>query len=121
MAHILIVDDEEYMREMLQDMLEEAGHTAETACDGVEGLNRFRTRRPALVITDLLMPSKGGLNLIKEVRATNPDQPMVAISGGGKDGKLNFLSTARTFPGVKTLKKPFGHEDLLAVVKDALA
>ena len=121
MAHILVVDDEEYMREMLEDMLVEAGHSVETANDGAEGLRRFQTGCPDLVITDLLMPSKGGLNLIKEVRATHPAQPMVAISGGGKDGKLNFLSTARTFPGVKTLKKPFGHEDLLAVVKDALA
>ncbi len=120
MAHILVVDDEQYMREMLRDMLEEAGHDVETACDGVEGLSRFRAKRPALVITDLLMPTKGGLNVIKEVRATHSDQPVIAISGGGKDGKLNFLSTARTFPGVKTLKKPFGHRDLLAVVEEVL-
>ena len=120
MAYILVVDDEEKVCAMLRDVLDEAGHEVQTACGGEEGLRQFQARQPDLVITDILMPIKGGLDLIKKVRDQRPDQPVIAISGGGKDGKLNFLSTAKTFPGVKTLGKPFGHRELLKLVSQVL-
>lgn len=121
MAKILIADDEAPVREVLRDLLTDAGYEVEEAVDGEEALRRFRATTPDLVITDILMPKAGGLNLLRELRELAPSLPVIAISGGGKDGKLNFLSTAAMFPGVRTLKKPFHMTELLRLVDDGLA
>jgi DNA-binding NtrC family response regulator len=120
MAHILVVDDEEYMRDLLSDILEEAGHRVETAVDGAAADAVIVHEEPDLIITDILMPNKGGLKLIGELRARGSTVPVIAISGGGKDGKLRFLSTAATFPNVKGLDKPFGHQELIDAVERSL-
>ncbi|GAB4258059.1 response regulator [Deferrisoma sp.] len=121
MAKILVVDDEEHVRDVVRQMLEQAGHEVRDAADGEEALELYRAWSPDLVLTDILMPNKGGLVLIKELRERDPRLPIVATSGGGRTGKLNFLSTARTFKGVVTLKKPFSRRELLAAVNEALA
>ncbi len=118
MARVLIVDDEEYVREMLQDLLESNGHRVALAADGEEGLTRFRVGRPQVVITDLLMPRKGGIRLIQEIQSFAPKTKIIAMSGGGKGGSFNFLGTARTFEGVRTLEKPFANDDLLAMIDE---
>jgi CheY-like chemotaxis protein len=120
MAHILVADDELFMRELLQDILGEAGHTVETATDGVEAAAIVERSAPDLLITDILMPGKGGLKLIGDLRAQGWEVPIIAISGGGKDGKLKFLKTAETFANVRGLDKPFGYQELLDVVAKAL-
>ncbi|RMG84102.1 MAG: response regulator [Candidatus Dadabacteria bacterium] len=120
MAKILVVDDEEHVRDVVRQMLEQAGHEVREAADGVEALDQVGAWQPDLVLTDILMPNKGGLVLIKELRERDPRLPIVATSGGGRTGKLNFLSTARTFKGVVTLKKPFSRRELLAAVGEAL-
>lgn len=121
MAYILVVEDEEAVRSMLRQMLERAGHVVAEAPDGEEALHAYRARPADLVITDILMPKKGGLVAIKEIQALAPGAPIIAISGGGRTGRLSFLSTARTFPGVRTLKKPFRRSELLSLVDEALA
>jgi CheY-like chemotaxis protein len=121
MTKILVVDDEAYMREMMQDILEEAGYTVETATDGAQAISSLARRRPDLLITDILMPNQGGLNLIREATRRHEGLPVIAVSGGGKDGKLNFLRTAGTYPGVRTLDKPFGAAQLLELVGASLA
>jgi len=120
MQRILVIDDEAPMREMLTGMLGQEGYEVDTADDGDAGLEAFRRCRPDLVVTDILMPHTGGLMAIREMRDLDPEVKIVAISGGGRDGKLNFLSTARTFPGVRTLQKPFRHSELIAAVRSAL-
>jgi len=121
MANILVMDDEEPIRSMVRQMLERSGHTVRDAADGAEGVALFRASRPDLVITDILMPNMGGLVAIKEIRQLDPGAKILAISGGGKDGKLNFLSTARTFEGLQTLRKPFTRSQLLTAVNELLA
>jgi DNA-binding NtrC family response regulator len=121
MARILVVDDEASVREVLRDLLTDAGHQVVEAVDGEDALRRFRVASTDLVITDILMPNAGGLNLLGALSQKAPALPMIAISGGGKDGKLNFLSTAATFPTVRTLKKPFHVTDLLGLVQESLA
>ena len=120
MQRILVIDDEAPMREMLTGMLGKEGFEVDAAGDGDAGLELFRRCRPDLVVTDILMPHIGGLVAIREMRDLDPSVKIIAISGGGSDGKLNFLSTARTFKGVKTLQKPFRHTDLMAAVRGAL-
>ena len=120
MARILVIDDETAVREMVREMLEQAGHTVDEASDGDAGVRKFTERPADLVITDILMPKKGGLIAIRELRDNFPESKIVAISGGGRDGKLNFLSTAKTFPGVRTLSKPFRRAELMRTVTEVL-
>lgn len=121
MARILIIEDEESVRSMLRDMLEPEGHAVVEARDGQEAAQYYQQPPVDLVVTDILMPNKGGLVTIREIRAVWRDTPILAISGGGRSGRLNFLSTARTFPNVTTLEKPFRRLELLRLVGDALA
>lgn len=120
MACVLIVDDESPVRELLRDILEEANHTVFEAENGETGLKRALMIRPDLIITDILMPKVGGLTLIGEVREAYPRSKIIAISGGGKNGQLNFLKTALTFPGVRILNKPFTPEELLSIASELL-
>jgi CheY-like chemotaxis protein len=120
MATVLIVDDEEPIRLLLRQMLERAGHRVTEACDGEEGIEAYRRGPADVVITDILMPKKGGLVLIRDLINEFPQAKILAVSGGGRDGKLNFLATARTYPGVKTLRKPFTRSDLLDALADLL-
>lgn len=75
-----------------------AGHEVVTAEDGETGLVAAVKVELDLVITDLIMPNKGGIVFIKELRAQRPALPVVAISGGGRTGRFNFLPVAQTFP-----------------------
>ena len=121
MARILVVDDEAQVRDLLRRTLGTDGHEVITAEDGETGLEAATTRDIDLVITDLIMPNKGGIVFIKELRAQRPTMPVLAISGGGRTGRFNFLPVAQTFPSVWSLKKPFRSAALLAMVRDALA
>ncbi len=113
MARILVVDDEVEVRGMLSQVLRRAGHEVVEAADGNEGVERFREMRPDLTVTDILMPGRGGLSLIMEIRKIDPSAPVLAISGGGKSGNLNFLSTAQALGRVETLRKPFRRAEFL--------
>lgn len=120
MAKILVIEDEPQVREMIRQTLSRAGHEVFEAGDGEEGLRLFAEHKADLVITDILMPKKGGLVTILELRQLNPDLKIIAMSGGGRSGKLNFLSTAKTFPGVRTFRKPFRKVEFLATVDELL-
>lgn len=121
MARILIVDDEEPIRRVVRAVVERLGHTAEEAENGVEGLSSFQQRPQDLVITDVLMPHMGGLRFVSELKAVSPDQKVIAISGGGAEGKLNFLATMKTFPNVQILRKPFRPQELMEMISGFLA
>jgi two-component system cell cycle sensor histidine kinase/response regulator CckA len=121
MAQILVVDDEEPIRKLLRSALESLGHAVEEASDGVEAVLIYGRRAVDLTITDIIMPDFGGLKLIQAIRDRDPSAKIIAISGGAGGGKYSFLSTARTFPGVKVLQKPFQMAELAAAVTDLLA
>lgn len=120
MAKILIVDDEEQVRSYLKKALATQGHTVVEASNGNQALELYQQHAPDLVITDILMPGKGGLAVLMEIKKMKGAQKFIAISGGGKDGRMDFLSTAASIPGVRALYKPFSHEDLMTVVAEQL-
>ncbi len=120
MALILIIDDDLKIREVLRQILEHSGYDVMEASDGEEGIRLYRERQPDLVIMDIVMPRKDGLETITDLRVEFPASKIIAISGGGRlDSKL-YLELAEGFGANRLLAKPFGHEELLKAVKDLL-
>ncbi|MBC8012139.1 MAG: response regulator [Burkholderiales bacterium] len=121
MAHILLIDDDEFFRPMLRETLTEMGHTVTEAVNGNEGLARHADGGFDLVITDLVMPEKEGIETIMELRARDPALPLIAMSGGGRTLAENYLHIASKVGADWQLTKPFNREDLveaIAVVMD---
>ncbi|MBF0125588.1 MAG: response regulator [Magnetococcales bacterium] len=121
MQRILIIDDERQIRDVLQQILERAGYLTEVAGDGEEGLRRLLEQPVDLVITDILMPGKDGLETIEAVAGLRPDLPIIAISGGGPGEKAQFaLEMAQVCGAQRILAKPFSRQEILATVQEAL-
>lgn len=118
--HVLIIDDDPPIREMLRRMLEYAGYQVTEAVDGEAGLRSFQAEPPDLVITDILMPNKEGLETIMGLRRLAPEVPIIAMSGGGHNGTLSYLQTADRLGARVTLAKPFTRQEMLDAVHTAL-
>jgi len=122
MAHILIIDDEELFRNMLQQMLEKTGHKVSAASDGGKGIEVYRQEQPDLVITDIFMPEKEGISTIQELKQEFPDVKVIAVTGGGKKNcGFEYLSFAENAGADKTLNKPFERQEILDVIDELLA
>jgi CheY-like chemotaxis protein len=121
MARILIIDDEPNMRAMLRRMLHQAGHQVSEAGNGAEGIDSYERDSPDLVITDILMPKKEGIETIIELHRADPDLPIIAISGGGRSGGTNFLSSAEKLGARHALWKPFRGNQLLSAVSESIS
>ena len=118
MATILVIDDEPFMLDFVRKILESAQHRVLTATSADSGIEAYREHRPDLVITDLIMPEKDGLETIRDLRRIDPAARIIAISGGGRSGYTNALEAAKAFGAQATLRKPFAPNVLLdAVVK----
>jgi CheY-like chemotaxis protein len=120
-SYILLIDDDALVRQSLTIVLEYAGYEVRCAADGRQGLAAFRERRPDLVISDIVMPEKEGIETIMELRMLSRDCPIIAISGGGRFGRADFLTVAKALGANATLSKPFEAEDLLRMVASHLA
>ena len=116
MARILIVDDDETDRVGLAAILQQAGHTVLTAADGEEALELFLAQRVHLVVTDMVMPGRGGLGLISALREIDPGTEIIAISGKSKVQ----LEASKVFGARKVLAKPIDRLDLLAAVGEVV-
>ncbi len=120
MARILLIDDDYDLRTSLKSLLEDNGHEVMEAANGNEGL-AIQSDEPAdLVITDLFMPEKEGLDTIMDLKRDNPQAKIIAISGGGRAASVDFLELARNLGASHTLKKPFEPEDFIDVVTKSL-
>jgi DNA-binding NtrC family response regulator len=120
-ARVLIIDDEDYVRMTLSQALEDEGHTVLLASNGLDGLSVYAEGKPDLVITDVLMPDKEGLETIIELRKIEPDVKVIVISGGGRVNNIDFLDMAKKFGATATLKKPFAIDEFCRIVQSCLA
>jgi CheY-like chemotaxis protein len=120
MSTILIVDDNKEFRGMLREMLEDANHRTVEAPDGKAALELYRQEAVDLVITDLIMPVKEGIQTIVEFRRLDPKVRIIAMSGGNRMSASN-LAMAQQLGANFTLAKPFHPQELLAAVNQALA
>jgi len=118
---ILVIDDEESVRFVVKEMLEFEGYEVTTAPNGKVGLQLFRKQPTDLIITDIFMPEMEGLETIRELHRDFPQLKIIAMSGGGESGMLSFLSFAKRFGALRTLRKPFSREELLETVQGLLA
>ena len=117
MAKILIIEDDPQIRRLVVEILAGAGHEMFDVEDGDEGLRLVQIDRPALVITDILMPQTDGLEVIRELRRDALRIPTIAISGGHEI----YLRMAKRLGASATLVKPFRPADLLRAVDALLA
>ena len=120
MAEILIIEDDAEVRELLKTLLSRSGHTVREARDGREGIHSFRTSHADLIITDLIMPHKEGLETIIDLRQEFPDLKIIAISGGSRDNRENYLNTAKLCGASRIFHKPFDNRELLTAVDELL-
>lgn len=117
MARIVLIDDDEDVRRTLVRMLETAGHEVHEAADGDSGLELSIRVDPQLVITDILMPEKEGIETIMTLKRDHPSLRIIAISGGGRSGGMDFLDIARSLGADEVLQKPFRRAELLDLIK----
>ena len=120
MARILIIDDDPQILDMLRQTLEREGHEIVDASDGKEGLKLYRENPTDLIITDLIMPEKEGIETIMELRRDFPDVKIIAISGGGRLDPGQYLSMAKSFGAQYTFAKPVERKELLQAVEGLL-
>jgi YesN/AraC family two-component response regulator len=121
MAKILIVDDEPALLDLLTHMLKTDEHEVLVAEDGEKGVHLYQQELPDVVISDLVMPNKNGIDLILELKETFPALRLIAISGGGGvTGAFDYLPTAKLVGAKVILKKPFGLQDLRDAVTTVL-
>lgn len=120
MARILLVDDEAGARRVIRRMLESANHEVTEAPDGTDALKQFADGTFDLVIMDLIMPGKEGIETIIEMRRARPETRVLAISGGGQLKAEGLLDMAGALGATGTLTKPFTSTELAAAVAQVL-
>jgi DNA-binding response OmpR family regulator len=120
MPRILVIDDDTQIREMLTQFLEKAGYEILAAPNGLAALKLQQAQPADLIITDLIMPEKEGLETIREFRRNFPMVRIIAISGGGMIGPDEYLSIAKKLGAYKTFSKPLELRELLEAVRELL-
>ena len=114
---VLVVDDDELFRNTLKTALTGAGYRALTAINGTQALERLREEEVEILVIDILMPEKDGLETLREVRRMKHKAAVVTMSGGGQLNADFFTKSARYLGASATLLKPFTLEELLSVLK----
>lgn len=120
MNTVLVIDDEADVVSMLSDALLRAGYQPCGALDGEEGLRIVRKGHIDAVLTDIIMPEREGIETIISLKREFPQIPIIAMSGGGRVGSMDYLQTAKRFGADRILAKPFPLVDMLNTVADVL-
>ncbi|MEN8258465.1 MAG: response regulator [Thermodesulfobacteriota bacterium] len=117
---ILIIDDEHLIRNFLKTILTNAGYEVREAINGEEGLHLFYTFSPDLVITDIVMPEKDGIEVIMEIRKNDSSVKLIAISGGGYVTADKYLNLAKALDISTCFNKPFHSHEIIEAVQELI-
>ena len=117
---ILVVDDDPQIRKLITAILKREQYGVITAANGNLALEALETHAVDLVITDLIMPEKEGIETIMEIRQKHRTLPIIAISGGGKLNPKTYLNIAMSIGAVSTMTKPIDTAHLKSMVKNLL-
>jgi len=120
LADILVIDDNKEIRVIIRAMLEKEGHVVREALDGEQGVELFEEKPADLVMTDLFMPKKAGIETISDLLEIDPNAKIIAMTAHGSEEKYDFLRVASALGAVATLEKPFVGKDLIETVTKAL-
>jgi CheY-like chemotaxis protein len=120
MTRVLVIDDEDLLREAVREMLEDAGYEVTDQPDGAAGVRAFREAPADVVITDIIMPNKDGIRTIWELKQLHPKLPIIAISGGVPGGPRSDLPLAAAYGAARTLQKPFTRAELLGALAEVI-
>jgi CheY-like chemotaxis protein len=120
MARILVIDDDAQVRGAVRRILERARHTVEDVGDGDAGLRAHRERPADLIITDIFMPERDGIETIRQLRRESPQVKIIAISGGDRTQTLDLRKDAELLGASRALRKPFELTELLRAVDELL-
>jgi CheY-like chemotaxis protein len=120
MGKILIVEDDPTVRLLIRTLLEQDGHAVLEAANGKEGVDRYRSEGADIVISDILMPVKDGLELIQELRRDNPEVKLIAMTAYDEEGEAGYLHLAEEYGADRAFCKPIPAEDLRNAVEDLL-
>jgi len=121
MEKILIIDDEPEVRAVLREILVREGFTVEVAADGQVGVAMWRKEPVDLVLTDIFMPNKDGIETILELKRSRPQAKIIAMTGGGEKKFLEMRAAAGYLGADRTLEKPFDRQTLLAAIRSVLS
>jgi two-component system response regulator (stage 0 sporulation protein F) len=116
MASILLVDDDDLVRNVLAEMLQRASHNVTCATNGEEAVELLRRKEPDILITDIIMPKKSGITLITEVRDCHPNMEIIAISGGGRLDPAGYLDLSENLGASVSFEKPIDKTALLMTI-----
>ena len=120
MTRILVMDDDALLRAAIRVALEAAGYDVLEAADGDVGLRLYHEHGADLVLVDIFMPNRDGLEVIRDLRAARPQLKILAVSGGGQTGQIEILKAATALGASRTLRKPFEPRHLLSAIRDLL-
>ena len=120
MKTILVIDDNEDILQLIYRLLVRSGFQVVTAHNGTKGLKEYYSSAPNLVITDIVMPEKDGLEVIMELSSLEPKPKIIALSGGGRVEPDTYLCLAENLGAHRILEKPFHPEELVDAVKELL-
>ena len=120
MAKILIIDDDAQVLATLRKMLEREGYEVVTTPDGLKGVKYYRENPADLIITDLIMPEKEGVETITELRQDFPNVRIIAISGGWRNDPERYLRIAKNLGAQYAFTKPVKRKELLNAVRELL-
>ena len=116
MAKILLVEDDDLVRDMLAQVMRRAKHTVETAANGDEATELLKKTKPDIMVTDIIMPKKSGITLISEVRSRHPRMEIIAISGGGRLDPMGYLDLSESLGAAVSFEKPIDNAALLMAI-----
>lgn len=111
---ILIIDDDEFIREYIHCILEDEGCTIFEAENGTKGLSQLSKQMVDLIITDLIMPDKEGIETIREIKQMHPQLKIIAMSGAVNGTQYLLITKALGADGIIT--KPFTREELIPLI-----
>ncbi len=120
MPRILVIDDDIDLCLVMREVLKAEGYEVSLATDGAQGIGSQRNQPASLLITDIFMPNKEGIETIRDFRAEFPNVPIIAMSGGGRLKRQGSLFTAQELGAAVILRKPFSMSDLLSSVAEVL-
>jgi DNA-binding NtrC family response regulator len=121
MASILITDDEPSIRKLLGVMLKDAGHIVYQASNGVEAMRILDAKKIDIMIIDIVMPEKGGIETIMQVRENHPDLDLIVVSGKVSIENDAFQNLIKQYRVYKVFDKPFEKEDIFSAVEELAA